>query len=189
MASGRVLTGFSKPYVGLYNTEDASYSDVQVLARGVSVSVELNDTDDTVFYADNVEAERIRANIQSGTVTLTVDGLMPAAEALILGLPSAGSDGIYHYGDGMNIPYVGIGYIERYLSDGVTSYQAVVLNKCKFAVPSENATTQSENVDFQTQELTATFMRSDNDNHDWKMRSKVCTTEALAIAELNTMMA
>lgn len=188
-ANGRVLTGFSMPYVGIYSAEEGtSYSDVQVLARGVSVSVELNDTDDTVFYADNVEAERIRSNIQSGTVTLTVDGLFPTAEALILGLPTAGSDGVYHYGDNMDIPYVGIGYIERYLSDGVTTYQAVLLNKCKFSVPAENASTQTETVDFQTQELIATFSRSDNENHDWKMRSKVCATEALAITELMTMM-
>ena len=45
MANGRVLTGFSLPYIALYSASTAgvvSYSSGQILARGVSVSLDVN---------------------------------------------------------------------------------------------------------------------------------------------------
>ena len=42
MANGRVCTGFSKPYVALYNEASGviTYSGGMILARGVSVEIE-----------------------------------------------------------------------------------------------------------------------------------------------------
>ena len=192
MANGRVITGFSLPYVALYDTTTqsgtttVSYSSGQILARGVSVSLSVDSADDNDFYADNVKAESATGMFGGGEVTLTVDGLLANAEKLIMGLPTVGEDGFYLYGDSMSIPYVGIGFIVRYMSDGVTSYVPVILNKCKFTTPNLEANTQEDSIDWQTQELTATVMRDDSANHTWKMVGTATSTEALAEAAIKT---
>ena len=192
-AAGKVCTGFSKPYVAKYTNAGnvVTYSGAMVLARGVSVSMSLNTSDDNVFHADNVSAETAAAIFTGGTATLTVDGLLAAAEKFILGLPAASkvtADGnqveVSHYGDGMDIPYVGIGFIVRYQSGGVVTYAPVVLTKARFQQPSLDAATQEESIDWQTQELTATLMRDDTTNHDWKMVGADQETEAAAEAVL-----
>lgn len=192
-AAGKVCTGFSKPYVAKYTNAGnvVTYSGAMVLARGVSVSMSLNTSDDNIFYADNVSAETAAAVFSDGTATLTVDGLLAAAEKFILGLPATSkvtADGnqveVSHYGDGMDIPYVGIGFIVRYQSGGVVTYAPVVLTKARFQQPGLDAATQEESIDWQTQELTATLMRDDTTNHDWKLVGADQETEAAAEAVL-----
>ena len=186
MAAGKVATGFSKPYVALYNVSEGgvSYSGARALARGVGVSLEPETSDDNIFYADNQAAETEGGVFKGGKVTLTVDGLKEDAEAMIYGTASADEDGWTAYGDNQRIPYVGIGYVTRYMEDGVVSYVPTVLAKAKFAQKSESAKTQEENIDFQTQELSATLMRADDANHNWKYLGKSCATEAEAEALL-----
>lgn len=184
---GKVCTGFSLPYVAQYtNTEGAvTYSNGQKLARGVSVSVEPEVGDNNNFYANNIVAETVGGKFTGGTVTLTVDGLLQNAEKFILGLPTAStitvgtaSVDIYKYGDEAVAPYVGIGFIARYMSDGATTYRPVVLRKARFNQPNEEHNTQEEDIDFQTQELEAVLMRDDTDNHDWKWVGADQATEA-----------
>ena len=186
MANGRVITGFSKPYVAKYATTEnsgtivLSYSNGQILARGVSVSMSVESSDDNNFYADNIIAETAAGSFGSGDLTLTVDGLLDAATKLILGLPAADGDGWTHYGDSMDIPYMGVGFVVRYMSGGSTSYVPVVLHKCKFSVPNIDAATQEDSIDFQTQELTAKILRDDTANHEWRVVGTAVTTETLA---------
>lgn len=191
MASGRVCTGFSKPYVALYaeNGGTISYSSTQVLARGVSVSLEIESGDDNNFYADNTVAESSSGEFVSGTVTLTVDGLDDTARKLILGLPAADADGWTAHGDSISVPYVGIAYIARYMEDGVTSYVPTIIPKAKFAVPGQEAATQEDSIEFQTQELTATIFRAEDSNNTWLYTGKEYTTEALAITAITTFLA
>lgn len=192
MANGRVITGFSHPYVAKYATTEQTgnivlaYSDGQILARGVSASLSVESSDDNNFYADNIIAETAAGSFGSGELTLTVDGLLDAASRLILGLPAADGDGWTHYGDSMDIPYVGVGFIVRYMSGGTTTYVPVVLHKCKFAVPNIDAATQEDAIDFQTQELTATVLRDDTANHEWRVVGTAVTTEALADNAIKT---
>ena len=98
MATGKVSTGFSKPYVAKYvnNNGTVSYTDAQILARGVEVSLEVESGDPNNFYADNVVAETVAGTFANGTLTLTVDGLLQDAEAMILGLDEAGADGFLY---------------------------------------------------------------------------------------------
>lgn len=190
-ANGRVITGFSKPYVALYSESGGTitYSSQSVLARGVSVSLSIDSADDNNFYADNVIAESATGMFGGGEVTLTVDGLLTAAEKLILGLPTADGDGWTAYGDAMSIPYVGIGFIVRYMSDGVTTYVPVILTKCKFKTPNLEANTQEDEIDWQTQELTATIMRDDSSDHNWKYVGAGQATEAAAETMITTKLA
>ena len=181
-ANGKVCTGFSKPYVAKYSASGGviSYSEARPLARGVSVDIAPNTSDDNKFYADNVEAESASGIFTGGTVTVTVDGLFKSAEKMIMGLPDADADGFTAYGDSQKAPDLGFGYIARYMSDGVTTYVPTVLVKIKFNQPESKANTQEENIDWQTQDLTATIMRGEDSNHNWKYLGTEYNTEAEA---------
>lgn len=189
MASGKVLTGFSLPYVALYSATGGTvtYSSGQKLARGVNVQLEPTVGDNNNFFADNIIAETAGGIMTGGQVTLTVDGLLETAEKLILGLPDADTNDWYHYGDAMSIPYVGIGFICRYQSEGVVTYTPVVLTKARFQTPSLSANTQEEDIEWQTQELVADLARDDTSSHDWKLVGEAQTTEALAEGMIKTM--
>ena len=189
MAAGRVLTGFSLPYVAKYTAAGTTvtYSQGQKLARGVSVSIEAEAEDSNIFYADNISAESAPGIFTSGTATITVDGLKLAAEQLIMGIPAADSEGFIHYGESLEIPYVGIGFICRYMEDGVTSYVPIILTKCRFVTPGIDASTATETIEWQTQELTASLLRDDTSNHDWKLVGGAQTTEAAAEAQIKAV--
>ena len=189
-ANGRVCTGFSKPYVALYAFTGGSvvYSSCTALARGVEVSVEAEEASEANnFYADNVLAESISGVFSGGTATLTVDGLLDTTRKLIYGLPAADTAGWTHFGDSQSVPYVGIGFVTRYMSDGVTSYVPTILTKAIFQAEPHEAATQEDEVEWQTTELTATLLRDDSANHDWKLLGAAQTTEALAEGMITSM--
>lgn len=198
MANGRVITGYSMPKVAVYSfaSNTVTYTGLTPLARGVSVSMDVETSDSSDFYADNVMAESAGGRFTGGSITLTVDGLKDAARKLIQGLPAettltVGSDTVkvLEYDDRQSAPYVGIGFVVRYMENGVTSYVPVVLTKCIFDVDTLEAETQGENIDFQTAELTATIARDDTTNHTWRRIGEAQTTEALAEAVIAAMLA
>lgn len=187
-ANGRVITGFSKPYVAKYtaNGSAVTYSDGMILARGVSVSLAPESADDNNFYADNVVAESAGGVFTGGTATLTVDGLNPAARALAMGLAEADAEGWIEDGDSTEAPYLAVGYIVRYMSGGDVIYVPTVLAKTKMAIPAEEAATQEDQIAWQTTAIDFTLMRDDTDNHTWRYIGADCATEAAAVAALKT---
>lgn len=189
MANGQVITGFSKPIVALYapNSGNPSYTSRMPLARGVSVSLDIETADAENFYADNVLAESAGGLFTGGTVTLTVDGLKAAARTLIMGLPTATSVtvgsatvDVQDFDDRQAMPYIGVGFVVRVMENGVTSYVPYVLPKVIFNEETLDASTQEDTIDFQTTELEATILRDDSANHRWKRIGANQTTEALA---------
>lgn len=187
MAAGRVRTGFSKPVVAIYSATDegvVSYSSGMVLARGVSVSLDISTTDDNNFYADNVVAESDSGDFESGTATFTVDGLNPDAEKLVMGLPDADTDGFMAYNSNQSKPYVGVGWLTRYRSGGTTTWAPTVLPKVMFADPGEEVETSEDTTNFQTQDLDANIYRDDTDEANWKYVGASYATEAIAFEAL-----
>ena len=194
MANGKVITGYSQPIVAKYDysSNTISYTNVMPLARGVEVQMEVEIGDATNFFADNTIAEAVAGQFNGATATLTVDGLKEAARDLITGLVTsttiiANSSTVTAkvYDDLQVIPYVGIGFVVRYMENGVTTYAPVILPKAQFSPESLNAATQGESVEFQTTELQATVMRADDANHSWKVVAEDQTTEAKAVAVIN----
>lgn len=183
MAAGQVTTGFSKPYVALYTCEDGviTYSNGQSLARGVEVSVEPESSEDNNFYADNQEEESDSGKFTGGTIGLTVDGLKTVAERLVMGLPEI-VNGWMDYDDEQKIPEVGIGFIRRVMSGGVTSYIPYILVRAVFSQIPISAATQEEEIDWQTTELSATLKRGGDAKHKWRRVGKNCETEEAAEA-------
>ena len=198
MANGKVITGYSKPIVAkyVYNQGTISYTDKTALARGVEVDLEVEIGDATNFFADNTIAESVAGQFNGATATLTVDGLKDTARDLIAGLVTsktiiANSSTVTAkaYDDLQVIPYVGIGFVVRYMENGVTSYAPVILPKAQFSPESIKAATQGESVEFQTTELQATVMRADDDNHTWKIVAQDQTTEAKAVGVIEAYFA
>lgn len=186
MANGKVATGFSMPRVAKYEATGTTvtYSGVMPLARGVDVSLSPESSDENIFYADNKNAESAAGEFTGGTVSLTVDGLLLTAKRFIYGLPTVTGDWTA-FGDDMEVPYVGIGYITRYMSDGVTTYVPTVIAKTRFTLPEMEAATQEDEIDWQTQALEATIFRGDDANRTWLFEGKDYTTEADALTALD----
>lgn len=198
MANGKVITGYSKPIVAkyVYNQGTISYTNKTPLARGVEVDLEVEIGDATNFFADNTIAESVAGQFNGATATFTVDGLKDTARNLIAGLvtsktiiANSSTVSAKAYDDLQVIPYVGIGFVVRYMENGVTSYAPVILPKAQFSPESISAATQGESVEFQTTELQATVMRADDDNHTWKIVAEDQTTEALAVGVIEAYFA
>lgn len=188
MANGQVTTGFSKPYVAKYTEENGAvvYTDGMPLARGVDVNVEPESSENNNFYADNQVAESDSGKFTGGTVTLTVDGLKTAAERLVMGVPAAGEDGWTDYDDDQSIPDVGIGFIRRVMEGGRTYYIPYVLVRCTFAQIPISAATQEEEIDWQTEEVSATIKRAGVGKHKWRSIGERQDTESAADEALRT---
>ena len=153
----------------------------------MEVTVEAEESSDSNnFYADNVLAESIQGIFSGGTATLTVDGLLDTTRKLIYGLPTADGSGWTHFGDNQSVPYVGIGFVTRYMSGGTVSYVPTILTKAIFAAEPQEAATQGDEVEWQTTELKATLLRDDGANHDWKWIGAGQATQAAAVSMITT---
>ena len=188
--------GLSKPKYAVYTADNGTvtYNDGGVLAKAIECSIEINSTEDNNLYADNGIAESVRM-FANGTLTLKTDDLTPEVSAAILGLHTQSVGTIAGvtdtnvneivYDDRQVTPYLGIGMIVKKIKNGVTMWRGIVLPKVMFSINSDSATTQGESIEWQTPELSATIMRDDTANHQWK-REAVFTTEAQAEAYINS---
>ena len=181
-AVGKVTIGFSKPYIAKYSASGGviTYTDCQKLARGVSVSASPESSDNNNFYADNIVAESDSGTFTGGTVTLTVDGLLQDAEALIQGLPAADADGFINYDDDQAIPYLGMGFLIETMSDNVRYWTPVVFTKVSANQIQNEAETEGKEIDWQTQEIEFNLFKDDSAKHRWKRVGGEMATEAAA---------
>lgn len=199
MANGKVTTGFSYPMVALYSAagNTVTYSSGQALARGVDVTLSPESSSDNIFYADNRQAENAGGKITGYSLSLTVDGLHIAAERLILGLPAADGTGWTAIGgDSQEVPYCGVGWLTRYMEDGVASFVPTVCAKVRFSAPERAAATQEDDISWQTQSLEATGYRSESAEQEFYSVGSTFTVgttyadeqaaEAAALAALKT---
>lgn len=189
-----VTIGYSKPYVALYNgsTGQDVYTGGMDLGGGVSYSDSIDVADDNNFYADNKIDESETGTFVSGEATITVNYLSSAAAKMVLGLTNQVTVGDVKwdsYDDDANPPEIGYGHVKKVMNAGVIQYIGFVLPRVKMALPSEAAETQGESIDWQTQELTATIMRSINGNHPWRcVADTPFTTEDEAYAAVKAFL-
>lgn len=189
-----VTTGFSNVHIATYSAEDGNvtYTGVRKLGRSVSMSTDISTSDDNKFYADDRLAETETGSaFTDGSGTCTVDGLTAEEEAFIMGLkdgnpvkPDSGTQvETYEYGATMDPPYLGLGAVKKVQKNGKSYWKAVVFSKIRFKVPKDDAETQGEQIDWQTQDLDFTIMRDDSAMNRWKIiPKKEFDTEAAAIA-------
>lgn len=189
MATGHVTTGLSALRAAVYTVTTSSvvYGTVFTPGRAVEVSLEIESSDDNIFYADNQAAESAGGVFTGGTISVTIDGALNATAGKLFGI-TLGGDGEVKFNDNSSVPYVGFGFIRRVMNDAATTYQPIFLPKVKFSFPTVNATTQQDEIDWQTEDLTGTLFRADNATHDWMIWGAEESTEAAAITALEAMM-
>lgn len=178
------IIGLSKPYYAIYKNTDGvvTYSNGGVMGKAVNMNTAPETTEDSNLYADNGVAESERA-FSGGKVSITTDHLTQEVTKALLGVTEKETtiEGIEEtveelvFDDDMNAPYLGIGYIIKAKKNGAYVWRAVVLLKVMFSIPEESATTQGETIEWQTPELSATIMKSDEAKHPWKRQADLST--------------
>lgn len=183
--------GLSKPYIASYTNSGTTvtYGTPAVIGKAVELSIELEGGSDNILYADNAPAESDN-QFAGGTLSVTTDDLDAASMVSILGIVQQSISGTgvptdakwNVFDDQQTSPYVGFGGIVKKKINGTVKYVAIALDKVQFANPGLAVTTQGETIEWQTTELEATIMRSDNTYHSWYRMSTPCDTEAAAVA-------
>ena len=189
LARGAVVTGYSFPVVALYSAAagEVTYSNGRDLARGINItpSIEVANENNTL-YADNQAAEEGQRRFRTGTLALTVDGLLTASEKMIMGLGTGSTESVTvgqstvnfnTYGKEQKIPFVGLGSVVRFQSNGKEFFRAFVYRKLIFSQFDVPAATEGEEIDWQTQSLSARIMRDDTAKRSWKWFSDPLETE------------
>lgn len=190
--------GLSKPYAAVYsNTGTAvTYAQGVLIGKAVELSIEIDESDDNILYADNGPAETAN-DFSGGSFTITTDDLLPDVMVKILGISEEPitSDTIksetpkwYKWDDAQATPYMGFGAIVKVQHNDAVKWQAIVLPKIKFSNPSDTFTTQGETIEWGTPEIGGTIMRSDAEKHPWKMISSPMDSESDAEEALKTFL-
>lgn len=189
--------GLSKPYVAVYENvgNKIKYTKGGVIGKAVELSVELEGGDTNILYADNGPAES-DSQFAGGSLAITTDDLDAESMMKYLGLKTEAIsiDGVSTtdakwivYDADQNIPYLGFGAILKKKIAGKYKYVAIALLKIQFANPGTAAVTQGESIEWQTSELSATIMRSDNEKGEWQRISTPLDTEAEAELVLKSL--
>ena len=191
------LIGLSKPYAAVYANAGSTvtYSSGAVCGKAVSLDISLDDGSDNILYADNAPAESDN-QFAGGTLTLTTDDLYADVMTSFLGMEEAAVSGTglptgakwYKNNDNQVTPYLGFGAIAKKKVGGAIKYVAIVFQKIQFANLSQSIETQGETINWQTPEITAQIMRSDNATHDWRWISSDLDTEADAEALIKNVL-
>ena len=184
--------GLSKPYYAIYSAtgQTVTYSQGALMGKYTNLSISLDSQDANILYADNAAAESDQ-QFTGGTATITTDDLAADVMVAVLGAQEVAitSEDITTtspqwvvFDDQQAVPYVGIGGVIKKKINGAIKWVAFVLDKVQFSTPGVEAVTQGETIEWQTQQLTATIMRSDAANHPWFRLSSAMDSETDAVA-------
>ena len=184
--------GLSKPYYAIYSATGSTvtYANGGLMGKYTELSIELDSQDANILYADNAAAESDQ-QFTGGTATVTTDDLRPEISVAVLGAKeepitseeiTTTSPQWIVFDDDQEAPYVGLGGVIKKKVDGAVKWVAFILNKTQFSTPGVAAVTQGESIEWQTQELSATIMRSDAPKHPWFRMSSLMDSEADAEA-------
>ena len=183
--------GLSRPYIARYTNAGStvSYAGGRLLGKATELSIDLNDNNSNILFADNAPAEQDN-QFSGGTLTITTDELRPQALISALGVVSESLSAVTDIttpgaawlicNDNQSIPYVGFGAVAMKKINGAIKYVGIVLDKVQLSNPNESITTKGETIEWQTPQLSGTIFRSDNSTHSWKRITTPLDTEAEA---------
>jgi phi13 family phage major tail protein len=120
--------------------------------------------DDAKLRAEDGIGESLKPFVD-GAITITQDELTPTMRTDLLGNKSEnitiGEDTVAELSGAESdvSPYVGYGYIQSKIVDGVRQYRAVFYTKVQFAEPDESAETQGEKIAWQTPAIAGTLYK------------------------------
>lgn len=190
LASGQVVTGFSFPQVALYSASGGvvTYTGVRDLARGVDLNPQITVANgNNILYLNDQAAERGKPKFRTGTLGVGVDGLRVASEKMVMGIPETSAKTVtigqgktvemYAYDEDQKVPYVGLSVVVQVQSNGTVYYIGFVYTKLQFNLVDVPATTEGQEIDWQTSSLSAQILIDDTAKHAWKWASKPCESK------------
>lgn len=178
--------GLSKPYYAKYAAANqvVTYSGGAAIGKAVNATIEPDDNDTEIFYADNGPAESMQV-FSGGSLTLEVDRLNASVVGDLLGITPGSSTTpsgtTLDFSAEAVVPYVGVGLIVKNIVDNAQVWMGILLPKVQFVMPSLDLSTQGEEIEFSGNELEATILRDDTSSASW-MKWGYFTTEANAEA-------
>lgn len=169
-----VTVGYSYPYIAKYDGSAGKdkYTSGMDLGEGVSYEDSIEVGESAEFYANNRVSEVDGGNFVSGEATITINGLDSQAAKMLFGIKTQTTleDVVWlKYDDDTQPCEFGYGHVKKTKHKGKYQYWGFVLPRVMFAIHSENAETQEKEINFQTQELSATILRSLNNKHEWRV--------------------
>lgn len=150
-----------------------SYDGAKSFGKAINCNVSITNNSATL-YADDALAES-DTSFQSGTVSLGVDDDREATFADVLG-HEVTEEGEVIRNANDTAPWVGLGRIIVKMVNNVKLYKVEILNKVKFAEPSQDDTTKGESVEFSTPTIEGTVATLANG--DWSDSKTFATKEA-----------
>ena len=155
--------GVTDVYYALMTTQDGpstapAYGTPVCAAKTIEIQVAPNYIEKKV-YASNV-ATRRENRVESYTVTLNADQVIPAVRKVLLGR-NAGTDGVEIVKGTNTAPWVAILFAVT-LDDDTKEYW--VMYKGKFQEPTSTHHTRNDGDSYQHPQLTATFVRLENND-------------------------
>lgn len=188
--------GLSKLVFAKYNHNSnvVTYSEAVNTEKMAEYSTEIESGEKNNLYLDNDIAESDSAVFSSGTFNVTTGDLSNETSKLLYNVKEI--EVTYGqgkkvtelvYDDSVTCNELGVGLIEMHQVDNADFYRAIWLTRVQFNVPSNAAVTKGQTVDWQTQEISGTILRSaavdENNTHPWQFTADF-ETEADALEYL-----
>jgi len=163
-----------------------TYGQGFILGKAIeaNVSIELNENplygNDTLIDNDN--------SFRSGSITLGIDDISKEVYIGWFGATTQTVNGVEEVIDGAasSTPYGGFGFYRVRRKNGVRSIRAYWIFKTQWGVPSEEARTKGEQIEWQTPSVEGTIMALDDESENWRKWADF-TVEADAVAWLNEL--
>lgn len=172
---------------------------VQQMGKAISASFEQNDPDNNPLYANNGVAENDSSSGSGGTLTLTLDRLTQDAAVDLYGLTKKTSsvtvDGTSYSGTGFDFSGdeqsqpVGVAFIKwNQVNDDRGNHEVVIFANVTFGMPSIDAQTMGETIEWQTPEIEGTVVGKMGDGSTPWYQTRVFTTQAAAEAYITSVL-
>ena len=170
----------------------------KMMGKAISATFEPNTPDDNPLYANNGEAENDSSGASGGTLKLTLDRLTMDAAADLYGLQvvetavqvngeQVQGKGLKYTGLETSSP-VGTAFIRMLQEDGVRKHEVLLYRRATYSMPSENAKTIGESIEWQTPEISGSVMGMEDDGSNAWYETFVFPTQAAAIAYIESVL-
>ena len=170
----------------------------KMMGKAISATFEPNTSDDNPLYANNGEAENDSSGASGGTLKLTLDRLTMDAAADLYGLKvvettvqvngeQVQGKGLKYTGLETSSP-VGTAFIRMLQEDGVRKHEVLLYRRATYSMPSENAKTIGESIEWQTPEISGSVMGMEDDGSNAWYETFVFPTQAAGIAYIESVL-
>lgn len=148
-----------------------------VMAKMVSADITMTRNSEGL-YADDALAESDNS-ITGGTISLTLDDVLPEAQVAVFGVKKSGEGESAIYREtGKSTPYGGFGYIRERRHQGKTQFVGYWLHRVQLAITNETANTRTGTTTYQTPTVSGNIMgvKLDSDGENYFRDYKVADT-------------